>query len=245
MQQSLSVVVPAFDEHDNLEPSIDVLVRALTAVAADFEIIIVDDGSSDGTGDIADRLAAEDSHIRVVHHAQNMGLGCAYQHGVDVARKRYFMWIPGDNVCPEETLVSLFQSIGKADVVTPLITNARGRRFGRRIVSRAYTHVLNMLFGYRINTYNATTIYPLAFLKANPVGTYGYAFQAEALLRAMDQNLSVLEVPVTFHNPTGRSKAIRFKNIVSVAATVVRLYMELRIHPRLLGRSRARGTGEP
>jgi len=242
--RSLSVVVPAFNEQDNLEASTDVVVRALIAAAVDYEVIIVDDGSSDGTGAIADQLAAADPRIRVIHHAQNMGLGCAYQHGVDMASKEYFIWVPADNVCPEETLVRLFQTIGEADVVIPHITNARGRAFSRWIVSRTYNHVMNFLFGYRIHSINAITIFPAAFLRANPVSTYGYAFQAEALFRALDQKLSYVEVPVAFHNPVGRSKAVTLKNIASVIATVVRLYGELRIRP-VLGASQTRNTRVP
>lgn len=233
MVRSLSVVVPAFNEHDHLEPSVDVLVRALAAADVDFDVIIVDDGSSDGTGEIADRLAAANPRIRAIHHAHNMGLGSAYRHGVEAARKEYFFWVPGDNVCPEETLVRLFQKIGEVDVVIPRITNISGRALGRRIVSRTYNHVMNFLFGYRIHSIESVTIFPTAFLRANPPSTNGYGFQAEALFRALDRKLSFVEVPVAFSNPVGRSKAVTLKNIISVMATVIGLYTELRIRPLL------------
>lgn len=235
MGRSLSIVVPAFNEHDNLEPSVDVLARALKTADVDYDIIIVDDGSSDGTGEIADRLAASDSRIRAIHHPHNMGLGRAYRDGVEAARKEYFFWVPGDNVCPEETLVRLFQKIGDVDVVIPHITNAHGRALGRRIVSRSYNFVMNFLFGYRIHSIESITIFPTAFLRANPASTSGYGFQAEALFRALDRKLSYVEVPVEFLNPVGRSKAVTLKNILSVIATVTRLFVELRIRPLFRG----------
>jgi glycosyltransferase involved in cell wall biosynthesis len=233
MARSLSVVVPALNEREHLESSVNVLVRALAAADVDFDIIIVDDGSSDETGEIADRLAAANPRIRVIHHAQNMGLGSAYRHGVEVAQKEYFFWVPGDNVCPEETLVTLFRKIGEVEVVIPRITNVRGRALGRRIVSRSYNQMMNFLFGYRIHSIESVTIFPTAFLRANPPSTSGYGFQAEALFRALDRKLSFVEVPVAFYNPVGRSKAVTLKNIISVIATVIGLYAELRIRPLL------------
>ena len=225
----MSVLLPALNEEANLEATFERLLKALSITAEDFEIIIVNDGSSDNTGAVADRLAAAHASVRVIHHVTPMMLGYAYQQGVREARKNYFVYIPADNTWPYRSLLELLGNLGKADVVTSYSTNPHVRPLARRLVSAAYTRVLNLLFGRRMRYYNGLTIYPLSFLRANPVTTSGFGFQAEILVRALDQGLSVVEVALPIdERMAGGSKAVNVKNIVSVAGTVLRLFWRLR-----------------
>lgn len=228
-EQSVSVLVPALNEEGNLEPTLERLIKALSITAEDYEIIIVNDGSSDNTGAVADRLAATYPSVRVIHHDSPKGLGYAYRRGVDEARKNYFVYIPADNTWPYRSLLELLGNLGKADIVTSYTTNPHVRPFGRRIVSAAYTRVLNLLFSRRMRYYNGLTIYPVAFLRANPVTTAGFGFQAATLIRALDAGLSVVEVALPIdERMAGGSKAVNVKNIVSVATTVLGLFWRLR-----------------
>jgi len=240
---SLTVLVPAFNEESNLEPTIDRLLRALRITVEDFEIIIVNDGSTDGTAAVADRCAARHPQIRVVHNERNMGLGYSYVRGVALSRMSHFVYIPADNTWPYRSFLELMGNMGKADVVTSYSINPQVRPLARRIVSRMYTRLLNLLYGHRLHYYNGLTIYPLSFLRTNPVTTYGFGFQAEALLKAVDHGLSFVEVALPIDERTaGRSKAVTLKNIVNVATTVFRVYKELRLtrnvamDPRAAGR---------
>jgi Glycosyl transferase family 2 len=99
-QRSVSVFIPALNEEENLEPTVARLIEALTVTVEDYEIIIVDDGSSDGTGAVADSLAAESSAVRVLHNPHNMGLGYCFTQGYREAGKDFFVYIPGDNTWP-------------------------------------------------------------------------------------------------------------------------------------------------
>jgi NAD(P)-dependent dehydrogenase (short-subunit alcohol dehydrogenase family) len=228
--KSLSVLVPAFNEAANLEPTIDRVLRALSITVEDYEIIVVDDGSTDETAAVADRLPARSPQIRVLHNPQNRGLGFSYLRGIEVAEKDFFVYLPGDNTWPHRSLVELFGNLGKADVVTSYSTNPGVRPFGRRIVSSLYTRTLNTLFGLRMHYYNGLTIYPLTFLRQKPITTFGFGFQAEALLRALHQGLSFVEVALPIDERTaGSSKAVTVKNIASVATTVARTYLDLRV----------------
>src|SRR6476469_6227086 len=104
---SLSILVPALNEVDNLAATVERLLRAASLLIPDFEIIVVDDGSTDGTSELADGLAAAQEQVRVIHNGRNMGLGYSYRRGIDVARKRYFVYIPGDNSWPYESFLRL------------------------------------------------------------------------------------------------------------------------------------------
>jgi NAD(P)-dependent dehydrogenase (short-subunit alcohol dehydrogenase family) len=237
--RSVSVLVPVLNEIRNLRATVENLLRALDETVEQFEIIVVDDGSSDGTGDLADELAADQPMLRVIHNGRNMGLGYSYRRGIDAARNQYFVYIPGDNSWPYASFLELFRRIGTADIVTSYAVNPQVRGLVRQTISSQYTKTLNRLFEHRMRYYNGLTVYPLAFLLLNPPTSYYFGFQAELLLRALDQGLSIVEIglPIDEHS-LQRSKAVTARNIVSVAATVAGMYAELRLLPRLQGQRR-------
>jgi glycosyltransferase involved in cell wall biosynthesis len=228
----LTVVIPAFNEAENIGPTVDRVVQALTTTIADGEIIIVNDGSADDTGRCADALAARLPNVKALHNARNMGLGYSYTRGVAAASKHWFVYIPGDNTWPYRSFITLFQSVGRADIITSYSTNPEIRPAGRRMVSALYTLTINVLFGHRMRYYNGLTIYPLVYLRVHPIRTYGFGFQAETLLRALSDGYSVVEVALPIdERPAGGSKAVTARNILSVLATLGRLCWDLRIRP--------------
>ena len=232
-QRSVSVMIPALNEAENIKPTVDRLIEALTVTVEDYEIIIIDDGSTDGTGAIADRLAASNPAIRALHNSRNTGLGSCFTQGYREASKTFFVYIPGDNTWPYRSFVELLGNLGRADIITSYAINPEVRPFGRRVVSRLYTKVLNLAFGRHLQYFNGLTIYPVDFLRRNPATTFGFGFQAEVLLKALTFGLSYIEVALPIDERTaGGSKAVTLHNILRVLSTVVRLYFDLRIMRR-------------
>jgi NAD(P)-dependent dehydrogenase (short-subunit alcohol dehydrogenase family) len=232
-QRSVSVFIPALNEEQNLKPTVARLIEALTVTVEDYEIIIIDDGSSDGTGAVADSLAAENAAVRVLHNSRNMGLGYCFMEGYREARKNFFVYIPGDNTWPYRSFVELLGNLGRADVITSYAINPDVRPFGRRVLSRLYTRLLNLLFRRHLRYFNGLTIYPVDFLRRDPATTFGFGFQAEVLLKALNLGLSYLEVGLPIdERAAGRSKAVSLGNIISVLATLVRVFVDLRITRR-------------
>ena len=228
--RSLTVFVPAYNEVDNLAATVETIVRALSVSVEDYEVIVVDDGSTDGTDRVADALAARFSEVRVIHNPRNMGLGYGWMRAIEAASKSSFIFVPGDDTWPYRSLLELFGNLGKADVVTSFTTNPNVRSPIRRTLSAIYTTSLNALFGLDMQYYHGLTIYPSAFLRAHPVTTYGFASMAEALLRAIHEGLSFIEVACAIEDRTkGRSKALTAKNLASIGATVGRLFVDLRL----------------
>jgi glycosyltransferase involved in cell wall biosynthesis len=236
-ERSISVVVPVLNEGHNVEGTVAELVAALEPTVPDYEIVIVDDGSTDDTGARADRLAAENPRVRAVHNARNMGIGYSYARGYQAASKAYAVYIPGDNTWPRASCEKLFGGLGKADVIVSYAANPEIRPLGRRLVSALYTRTVNLLFRRRMPYYNGLNIFPAPFLRGLPPMAHGFGFQAEVLLRALAAGMSHVQIAVPIsERAVGKSKAVTVRNIAGVAVTVLRLLWELRI-ASLFGRS--------
>jgi len=94
--ETLSVFFPAYNEEDNLETTVKKAVKILPQVAEEWEVVIVNDGSKDRTGEIADELAKENKNIRVVHHPKNRGYGAALKSGLYSAKYSWIVFTDAD-----------------------------------------------------------------------------------------------------------------------------------------------------
>ncbi|MCC7370132.1 MAG: SDR family NAD(P)-dependent oxidoreductase [Chloroflexi bacterium] len=231
--RSLSVFVAAYNELENLAPTVETILRSLRVSIEDYEIIIVDDGSTDGTYEVADDLAARYPTVRVVHNERNMGLGYGFMRAIQVATKESWVFVPGDNTWPYRSLHELFGNLGKADVVTTYTTNPEIRSLPRRLLSTTYTTGLNAAFGLNMRYYNGLTIYPTAWLRANAPSSYGFASMAETLLKAVHQGLSFIEVACAIEErASGRSKAVTLSGVKGILTTIGKVWIDLRLRSR-------------
>ena len=93
---SLTVMVPALNEERNLEAAVLVIIKALDDSGIDWEIVLVNDGSTDKTGDIANELASQEPRIKVIHHQRARGVGYCFREGIKFSTKDAITWVPGD-----------------------------------------------------------------------------------------------------------------------------------------------------
>lgn len=208
------VVIPTYNEADNLPHITDRIRRAVPAV----EILVTDDASPDGTGVLADQLAAADSHIHVLHRPGKAGLGAAYvagfrwgqQHGFDVVVE-----MDADGSHAPEQLPRLLAALRDADVVLGSRWVAGGRvvnwPWPRLALSRsgnAYTRlVLGMPVRDATGGYRAYRLPVLDKIDLDSVESQGYCFQVDLVWRAHRHGMRVVEVPITFtERQRGESK---------------------------------------
>jgi glycosyltransferase involved in cell wall biosynthesis len=231
--RSVSVFVAAFNEAENLGPTVQTIERALAETVDEYEIIVVNDGSTDGTRQVADALAAVNSRVVVIHNQTNMGLGYGWMRAIEAASKATFVFIPGDNTWPYPSLRDLFGAMGQADIVTSYPTNSEIRVPARRLLSSLYTALLNLLFGLRLRYYHGLTIYPIELQRSGIVTTHGFASMSEALLQAIHRGYSYVAVPCAIEErATGRSKAVSWHSLSSVVVTIGRLFIDMRLRSR-------------
>jgi len=229
MKPTISVIIPALNEENNINPTIEEVLSAIGDKFSNYEIFIFDDGSSDRTGIIADELAIKNSNIKVIHNKSNMGLGYNYREGIKLAKNDYIVWFPGDNDVPRESMEKIFKEIGKADIVIPYPTNSEVRPLLRRIISKVFVLGMNILFGLKLKYYNGTVMYKKDIVKSTSVSiaTNSFAFQSGLLVKLLKAGYSYLEIG---YKVEGRdhaaSKALCLKNIINVIKTIVNIFGE-------------------
>jgi NAD(P)-dependent dehydrogenase (short-subunit alcohol dehydrogenase family) len=224
----------AHNDAATLAATVDRIYRALTITVEYFRILLFDDGSSDDTPRIAKALSHQFPSLVVQRNDRRCGPGYCTIMASAKAETPYLVYIPADNTWPLRSFVELFGHIGKADIVTSYPTNLlTSMSPAKRFVTSSYTFILNLLFGRRLRYYNGLTVYPLDYLRQHPIGTYGFGFQAEALIKAVSAGYSFLEValPVDAAN-VARSRSVTPANTINAGATILRLFYELHVLQR-------------
>lgn len=233
--RSLSVVIPARNEDGNLKGCVQTVLGALDGLSDDCEILIVDDGSTDETGALADRLAVEIPEVRVVHNLRSVGFAGAYRRGLELATKEYVALIPGDNEIQPASMRVIFEAVGTADIVVPYTANQEDRPWLRRVLSRSFTGTINTLFGLRLRYFQGPAVYPAALARRIPTTTRGFVFLAEMLIRALAAGHGAVQVPMYIQpRQFGASSAVSVNNVVAALKTVGRLLWEVRVRRRPL-----------
>jgi dolichol-phosphate mannosyltransferase len=227
--RSISVVITAMNEVGNLEPTLGSVRAAVAPRFADYQIIIVDDGSSDGTSELADALGAADPRIVVHHNGHNRGLAYSYRKGIELATKSHTSWVAGNNIVPEQGLADLYDAVGDADIVTTYIaTDVRGA--GRRIISRGFTTIINVLFGVRLRYYTGPCVYRTDRLQQLRAVSDGSMIVPEILLRMIKSGQTYLELPlVPKPRSSGKTKTFRLRNLVGVLRSLARLFWQIQV----------------
>ena len=229
LRPGISVVVPALNEAPNLAAAVDRCKTAARRHFPDHEVIVVDDGSTDATGQIADRLAKADPRVRVVHHDRPRNLGYAYKEGVGLARFEHVLMFPGDNEGTDEQLDAVMSRAGTAEIVINYISNAEVRGWRRRLVSRSFVAVVNTLFGLSLRYYNGTVLHRTALIRSVTIQTDSFAYQAEALVKLLRRGHSYVEVGTPIApRAGGRTKAFRLRNAIDVGRAICQLLVDVR-----------------
>ena len=227
-ENSISVIVPARNEEKSIEITIKTIYEAVKARFNQYEILIFDDGSTDRTAEIVDQLAVAHDYIRVFHHQKPICIGGIYKKGIKLARMNYLMRINGKHDITVENLDKIFSLSGTRDLVIPYMTNIRERSLFRICVSKAFTGLLNFIFGLKLKYYNHYVLCKCSALNAIKIQTNSYAFQAEILIKLIKSGCSYIEVPVEDKfDKHARTWAFKFNNIVGVTMFLLRLIYEV------------------
>ena len=234
------LILPTYNEAENLEPFVTAALGVLeTAAPEGHRILVVDDGSPDGTGDIADRLAAEHDAVEVLHRSEKQGLGHAYLAGFEralAAGAGLLLEMDSDFSHDPADIARLIEAAEHADLVlgSRYVDGGGIADWGltRRVLSRGGSwyaqHVLGVGVKDLTGGFKCFRREVLETVDLPSVRAAGYAFQVELTYRALRRGFRVVEIPITFTERTrGESKMS-----ASIALEAVWRVPELRLRPR-------------
>lgn len=230
----ISFFVPALNEEELIVPTLETLLGALSRFRYSYEILVVDDGSTDATSArVREFMAAHpDEPIRLIRNPKNRGLGRNYVDAAFAASGRYYKLVCGDNPEPQHTIEALLAHLGEADMITPYLRNDP-RHWKRKYLSILFTKVVNLVGGYRLRYYNGTAIHRRYNVMRWHSDTYGFAFNAEIITRLLNEGATVIEVPIDVVEAPGRvSRAFSFHNSLSVPHSLLQILLR-RLRRRL------------
>lgn len=196
MLDELSLFYPLYNEEANIEEATARALRILPRFARRFEIILVDDGSRDRTGELADQLARRHAEVQVVHHARNRGYGGALRSGLSAARFDWIFYTDGDNQFDLEDLALLVPLVDRFDIVTGYRRDRKDSA-QRKLNAWAFNRLVHTLFALPFRDVDcAFKLYRAEFVRDLPLRSEGALIDVEILARARRRGARIGEVGV-------------------------------------------------
>jgi glycosyltransferase involved in cell wall biosynthesis len=245
--RSLTIIVPSYDEEGRLGTTVAGILAAAEQVLDSFEVIIVDDGSRDGTAKIADELAANHANISVIHHPTNRGVGAAYRSALQVARYPLLTLVPGDNAFESNCLPAFFATVGRADIVISYRANPEARTPIRRLLSITCTAMLRLATGVPLR--DGHSLYIWSVEKARRVSVPDdYRYHLTTLCALLAESSTYAQIPVQLTpKPDASSRVLRPRIVFLKGWMMLRLvaanaFSAQRARPRQIAIAQAEET---
>ena len=229
---SLSVFFPAFNEQDIIAKTVESATHAVSRFARDYEIVVVDDGSSDSTASVVADIAKRDPHVRLVSHGRNRGYGAALRTGFQNAGKDLVFFSDADGQFDLQELPGLLAMLKRA----PVVLGYRIRRsdpLHRLFIAKVYNIVVRVVFGLRVRDIDcAFKLFRREVVQAVPLESDGAFISSELLIKLKRRGVPMVERGV-HHYPrtTGTSKGATPAVILKTIRDVVRLRLDLPLNP--------------
>lgn len=231
IKKSISIVIPAFNERENVSWVIKDTFKKLPNYFKDFEIIVVDDGSTDGTEKIVDHLAKIYKQLKVIHQ-ENGGYSNAMLAGIMAAKKDYVAYMPADGQFLVDDMRHGFEVMQKAD----LILGYRGGRpdytTKRMIFSYGYLLLLALMFNFKyidvgwVNIWNTKKVQKLKIKK-----TQGIFLLTEIVVRFEKLGYRILEAPSYYRvRRSGEVKNAKFNVVWMTFLNAINLWLRLKLN---------------
>ncbi|HVT45207.1 MAG TPA: glycosyltransferase family 2 protein [Thermoanaerobaculia bacterium] len=223
---TVSLVLPMFNEEENIEAALLLAVEALEQYSSDYEIIVVDDASTDRSPEIVERLASENRRIQVLRHEQNRKLGGALRSGFAAASKDLVLYMDADLPSDPRELGRAIRAMNvtRADVIAGYRFDRTTEGFKRSLYSRVYNGLIGLLFGWPYRDINfAFKLMKKEVLDAVEIRSEGSLIDAEIIVKAKNLGFVVQQIGVDyFPRSRGRSS-------LSSPAVILKIFKELAI----------------
>lgn len=238
--KGISVFFPAYNDGGTIASMVLSAILVLQSLTDDYEVIVVNDGSSDYTRDILDELDRKYDVVRVLHHEKNKGYGGALRTGFANASKEFIFYTDGDAQYDVRDLPGLWEQVSDGVDMVQGYKISRSDPLHRLIIGRIYHWMAKLAFGLRLKDVDCDfrLMRRSVFDKVQLESDSG-VICVEMMKKIQDAGFNIVQVPVHhFHRAYGRSQFFNFRRIFRVARDLCQLWMELRL-PQLLGKGYA------
>jgi glycosyltransferase involved in cell wall biosynthesis len=225
----LSVFFPAYNDSGTIASMVIRTVKAASELTPDFEIIVVDDGSADGTAEIADELARTYPQVRAVHHPTNRDYGAALRTGFHSAMKELIFYTDGDAQYDPTELAVLWEKMSPDVDLVNGYKISRADPLHRIIIGRVYHHIVKTLFGLTVRDVDCDfrLMRRRIFERINLEKTSGIIC-LEMMKKITDARFRIVEVPVHhYHRAFGKSQFFNFRRLFKTGRDLLALWYAL------------------
>jgi glycosyltransferase involved in cell wall biosynthesis len=232
-----------FDEEENVGPLLRSALALAPRLSAEFELIVVDDGSRDRSAAVVAAIARDDPRVRLLRHPRNRGYGAALRSGLRAATGDFVFFTDADLQFDLREIENLLAHTGEFDIVAGYRAPRRDP-WRRRTLAWGWNHLVRALFGLRVRDIDcAFKVFRRPVLEALPIASLGAFVNTELLLRARRAGFRIREVPVTHHpRVAGRAKGASPRVVGRALVELATLYRELKRPARASGSSRGAGS---
>lgn len=225
---SISAVLPAYNEEDNIAKAVGDTIEVLESLGSDYEVIVVDDGSHDRTGEITQALSQENPRVRLVSHPVNRGYGGALRTGFSAATKELVFLNASDNQFDPRELHKLLPLIQEADIVNPY-RRARQDPAHRRLNAAGWNLLMRLLFGYVARDIDCGfKLFRREVLDRVNLTTDSALLDTQFLVGAKKRGFIIAETPVSHYPRTaGSQTGANLRVIIRAFRDLLRYWWDL------------------
>ena len=225
-QIDLSIIIPCLNEEKNIYSLLLKTFEKLEKENLRFEIIVINDDSSDKT--LIEARKFIDPRLLIISNEENLGFGGSFWIGVKASKGSFVTMIPGDGQILIDEIVDMFWLTNHVDVIVPFMVNRSIRSLKRRFISRLYNSVINLSFGLTLNYTNGNVIYRSSILKSMKPFSKSFFFQTEILVTIIKSKYLYAEVPVKLNVKDAESSgAIKLKSLYKVTLDYLHLLYKI------------------
>ena len=218
MDYQISIVMPALNEEKDASRAIVETAQTFERLGIKGEIVFINDGSRDKTGEIAEGLKLAYPFLKVIHHDKPHGIGASFWEGAHVSEGDVVTMLPGDGENDPIEILRYLPLMKEVDIVVPFVYNVEVRGKGRRWVSRTYKAIINLSFGLLLNYMNGTVMYRRQVLQSLNLHSRGFFYQTELLIKAIRSGYLYAEVPYALGTrSSGKSKALTLRSFFKLS----------------------------
>ena len=202
MMVELTILVPVFNEQENLRLHLPLLGEAARSCSENHEILFIDDGSTDSSLALIEAARGDNPRIRLVRHARNLGPCSALPTGLFWARGQWIMLVPADLACEPEEIPLLWRAREGKDLVVALRSDRRDYSLLRKLLSWGYIGMLRGLTGSAVRQFNYLQLCRREVFSRLRLRSRGVFATAEIILRAERAGLALAQLPLTYRPRT-------------------------------------------